>query len=299
VPFCHFCGEPIHGQSKPVKHRDWSGNLELKLCDLCYQSKPRCWVCELPIASTEVSDVCPTCAESMRTCLACRGAIDKNYFEIEGVGVYCKNCIENRRPCDVCGAPLTDDRWQLSDGRISCAHCHTTAVYDPKQASALYEEMKLTIQENLGLKLNVPTGLALVDRQQLADVIRQQLKNVPQSTAVQQLKPNRTLGIYTRRGLRRGIYVQNGLPRMLLMQIVAHEFAHAWQGENCPLLEDALIREGFAEWVAYKILGYYGYEQKQKQMLSREDVYGSGLNWALEVERNGGHNAVIEACRKV
>ena len=157
--------------------------------------------------------------------------------------------------------------------------------------------MKLTIQKNLGLRLNVPTGLALVDRQQLADVIRQQLKDGSQSTSVQRLEPNRTLGIYTRRGLRRGIYVQSGLPRILLLQIVAHEFAHAWHGENCPLLEETLIREGFAEWVAYKILGYYGYEQKQKQMLSREDVYGSGLNWALELERNGGHNAVIEACR--
>jgi hypothetical protein len=195
----------------------------------------------------------------------------------------------------VCGAPLTDDRWQLSDGRISCAHCHATAIYDPQEASALYDEMKTTVRNILGLHLNIPTGLALVDRDQLEGIIHKQIQNHPHAAGEELLDPHKTLGIYTRRGIRRGIYVQNGLPRTLLLQIAAHEFAHAWQGENCPLLRDLTIREGFAEWVSYKVLEAYGFTQQQERIKKRTDVYGTGLNWALALEKETGSAGVIDA----
>jgi len=279
---------------------------------------------------------CSTCNQALPLCLSCGQEIKGKYYDFDprigstyagtdpGVagasgypgGPYCNACVKDKRrlPCDVCGAPLTDQHWQLSDGRLVCAYCHTTVVYTPADATALYEEMKATVVKRLELSLNVPTGLALVDRNQLRDVIHQQLQSAgtggantarvaagPISTepiGAQELDPERTLGIYARRGMRRGIYIQTGLPRMLFLQVAAHEYAHAWQGENCPVLSDPLVHEGFAEWIAYHVMGYYGYAQGQERMLARQDIYGRGLRWALDIEANHSASGVILACRR-
>ena len=123
--------------------------------------------------------------------------------------------------------------------RMTCQHCHTSAVFTPDVAGALYEQMKEVVFNQLGFELNIPTGLALVDRNQLKEVIRLQTdEKQEQAAGHQDLDPERTLGVYARRGMRRGIYIQTGLPRMLFLQVAAHEYAHAWQGENCPILRD-------------------------------------------------------------
>ena len=236
--------------------------------------------------------------------------------------------------CDLCGvaspplAPLVAPRfsvgggvggsWQLSDGRIYCAACHATAVTRPAEAAALYSDMTKSAAQFLGLTLNVPTGLALVDRNQLAEVIQTVVK-VPglHPHPASALDPQRTLGIYARQGIRRGIYVQTGLPRRLFLQVAAHEFAHAWQAENCPTLSDAVIREGFAEWIAYRLwretgglstngvrapvrVHEWGGEvaRELEVMLSRDDLYGQGLRWALDMEKQAGVQGVILACRR-
>jgi hypothetical protein len=173
-------------------------------------------------------------------------------------------------------------------------------VHTPAAANALYEEMKAVAADLLELRLNIPTGLALVDQNQLAEIIfQQQARENGAASGNEELDPQRTLGIYARRGMRRGIYLQTGLPRVLFLQVAAHEYAHAWQGENSPLLRNRLVHEGFAEWVAYSILGRYGYLRSQERMRSRSDVYGQGLKWALETEARLGAPGVIEACRKI
>jgi hypothetical protein len=264
------------------------------------------------MAADSSAGICITCSQSLRFCLACGKPVKSKYYEFDGQGPYCLECYHQRPPCDVCGAPLTNEHWQLSDGRTTCANCHATAIYVPALAIALYDEMQALVAEQLGLTLNVPTGLALVDRNQLRDVIHQQKVSgrVSQQLRAQSTSPStgldsapemeveRTLGLYARRGMRRGIYIQTGLPRMLFLQVAAHEYAHAWQGENVPTLRNGLIHEGFAEWVAYRVLGLYGYRRGQERMLARQDHYGSGLRWALEEETAHGYHGVIEACRR-
>jgi hypothetical protein len=193
-----------------------------------------------------------------------------------------------------------------------CAYCHTTAIYTPAEAVALYDQMKEITGKQLGLTLNIPTGLALVDHNQLRDVIRLQkdpqqegqsaptqgTTTSPDALSDLEVEAERTLGLYARRGMRRGIYVRSGLPRMLFLQVAAHEYAHAWQGENTPTLRAGLVHEGFAEWVAYRVLGFYEYPRGQERMLSRQDLYGQGLRWALDEEADHGYPGVIEACRR-
>lgn len=228
-------------------------------------------------------------------CLACSRPIEGKSYSYDGAGPYCGACTRSRPPCDVCAAPLTQDYWQLSDGRLVCATCHATAIYDSAAATALYQELQDRIEQLLGLKLNIPTGLALVDRNQLHAILVKQAQGAAHVTPPEEA--TKTLGLYARRGLRRGIYIQSGLPRLLFFQIAAHEFAHAWQGENCPLLCDERTHEGFAEWVSYLVLGSYGYTRGQARMLARQDIYGNGLRWALDVHQRQGVAAVVAFCR--
>ena len=298
--FCQLCGRRIVGKGRSFRHEAWPEGVTLSICAACERDKPRCQRCGLPLAAPSASGLCETCRASLPVCLACGRPVTGKSLEFDGIGPYCLDCYRTRPPCDICGAPLTDERWQLSDGRISCQHCQASAVFTPDVAGALYDQMKKAVFSQLGFELNIPTGLALVDRNQLKEVIRLQTEDKPvQSAGHQDLDPERTLGIYARRGMRRGIYIQTGLPRMLFLQVAAHEYAHAWQGENCPILSDRLVHEGFAEWVAYHMIGYYGYRDSQERMLARQDGYGRGLKWALGLEQSQGAQTVVDACRNM
>ena len=187
---------------------------------------------------------------------------------------------------------MGNDHWTLSDGRVFCDKCRDTSIFSLEEARALYKGIKKVITRTLGLRLNISTALVLVDRDQLTDIILQQSGD-PNSLDVE-----KTMGIYTRRGMKRGIYVQTGLPRRLFLQVASHEFAHAWQGENCPLLSDLRFREGFAEWVAYHVLNHYDYQDQIHHMLSGNNIYSKGLMWMLELESTSGKKGVLEACRR-
>lgn len=251
------------------------------------------------VAST-LTGLCTTCSQTMAICLTCGKPIQGAFLEFDGVGPYCQKCVNERQPCDICTAPLTDERWRLSDGRILCSFCNATAILTKEQAITLYEEMKSTVSRLLGLSLNVPTGMALVDRVELSKVIQSQTGvNIHGNADNPELDASKTLGLYVRRGMRRGLYIQAGLPRLLFLQVTAHEFAHAWQGENCPLLRNSLYHEGFAEWVAFQVIGGYGYTRGQDHMLRRTDIYGDGLRLFQEIYTREGFPGVIEACKKV
>jgi hypothetical protein len=297
--FCQLCGQKIVGKGRSFRHKEWPEAVTLHICAECEREKPRCQQCGLPMSGSFAGGLCETCRTILQTCLACGRPVTGKSLQFDGVGPYCLDCYRTRLPCDICSAPLTDERWQLSDGRMTCQHCHAGAVFTPDVAVALYEQLKEVVFKQLGFELNIPTGLALVDRNQLKEVIRLQTgENHEQAAGHQELDPDRTLGVYARRGMRRGIYIQTGLPRMLFLQVAAHEYAHAWQGENCPILRDVLIHEGFAEWVAYHMIGYYGYRDSQQRMLARQDNYGRGLKWALSLEQSQGAETVVETCRR-
>lgn len=297
--FCHFCGRPVEGNGKTVRHKDWPAPLALHLCTDCWRTRPRCRLCGLPMPEVNEEGLCATCLQAHPLCLGCGQPIQGKIYHYEQAGPYCGRCYRSRRRCHVCAGPLTRQTWELPDGRVICAVCQAGAISEPGAAAALYEQVQEVAAQTLGMRLKIPTGVALVDRPQLSAHIRRQMEKDATSGHPSQtgssLDPQKTLGIYVRRGMRRGIYIQRGLPRMLFLQIVAHEFAHAWQAENYPLWENETVYEGFAEWVAYHVLAHFGYRHAQEQMLARRDLYGHGLRWALDLEARAGPQAVIEA----
>ena len=205
--------------------------------------------------------------------------------------VVCRRCQQAALRCDVCGLPLGANHVRLPDGRHTCARCHQTAVYDPAQASVLFERVAHAVTGQLGLRLNVGTDFALVDSQHLHRLAEEASPAVRDNV-------DRVVGLFIRQGHKRVMYVLSGLPQILLTQTIAHEWAHAWQGENCPLLESPQVREGFAEWVAYKMLQAMGAVKKLALLERQDGFYGAGLRQMLELERRDGVSGVIAFCRR-
>ncbi|HMO56602.1 MAG TPA: protein DA1 [Roseiflexaceae bacterium] len=220
-------------------------------------------------------------------CAACGQAIGTTYFRLPGRNeAYCTRCATERPRCATCGVPLSDRSWRLHDGRILCERCNTTAIYHPEEALRLYTETTAAIVRQLGLELRVGVEFRLVDAPTLADV--------QQHSAVSQPADEVIFGLYYRHGRNRTIYMLYGLPKLTFRAVVAHEYAHAWQSENCPLLDNEALREGFAEWVAYRHLTYLGCRKAAARMLASPHPYRPFLEQMLKLEEISGPLGVMQ-----
>ena len=223
-------------------------------------------------------------------CAACGKRLDGQYYMLIGRDeCYCSTCIATRPRCASCGAPVGPNHWQLHDGRLQCASCHTTAVYDVGVAQQIYAETVAGVVQQLGLRLQVGVEFRIIDAPGLAAL---RAEHNPQDL------DEPTLGLYQRQGRLRAIWLLYGLPRLLFRTTVAHEYAHAWQGEHCPLLEDDELREGFAEWVAYRHLLWLGCTRAAERMLSAPHPYRPALERALALEQQLGTAGLIEYLKR-
>ena len=293
--WCNLCGQPIHGGYhvyQPVA--EGPGARGLTVCDACERAAPRCQVCGVPMAGDwDQGPVCARCRVGLPRCSVCGRVLSSTYIQVEGAkGLYCETCFAERERCAACGAPLGSQTWRLPDGRAICESCHATAVLDAARAETLYEQVAHVLAEGLGLRVLVRPPLRLVSAVEMAALTAQGLGSGP-------LGEGATLGLFVRRGRRRAIYVVYGLPQLLLFKVLAHEYGHAWQSENCPLQRDPLLLEGFCEWAAYKALADQGASKAMADMGARQGFYGRALRRLLDIERQGGVLGVLDEMRKV
>lgn len=290
--FCNLCGQPLTGRYQAYRRGDATSGKGLIVCARCERAAPRCVVCRIPIhPAASQEGMCPSCLATAPTCASCGKRIHGRYYRSGANGAtYCETCYKGQPRCDICNGVVGQGGYRLHDGRHICADCHATAIYDRGKAEEIYTRVSDIMAHDLGLQLSLPPTLGLVDRHQMLALLAQS-KNEDTS------QPELVFGLFVRRGRRRAIYIEFGLPQILMIQVLAHELAHAWQGENCPLLRDPLVREGFAEWVAYRVLLAMGAVKKAVLMEQRMDLYGQGLQLMLALERQEGVGAVFQACR--
>jgi hypothetical protein len=290
--YCNLCGRPLGRGARHYRHPAFS-DRPLQVCGYCERLAPRCRQCHQPMRiDRAVAGLCAACAAGAPRCLACGSLLADRYYEINGRGPFCETCHATRKRCDVCGVPLDAQVQWLPDGRAICGTCQLTAIMDAERAHQLFEWVVDVVGSVLGLQLRIGVRFTLSDR-------------VGVRAQLQKIKPehwhdaDKVLGVYVRDGRHRTIYVQNGLPQILFVQVVAHEWTHAWQAENCPLVRDVLIVEGFAEWVAYKVLQAMQASKKMALMTERPDLYGVGLRVMLAREGRAGESGVLAlACER-
>ena len=164
---------------------------------------------------------------------------------------------------------------------------------DPGHAHALYRRVRSDLRRTLGLQLRTPCQLKLAGRRQMGRLIdKTTLRHMDEGSR------GRCFGLFLREGQHRAIFVEYGLPQIVLLEVLAHEYAHAWASENCPHDLPIPIQEGFAEWVAYKLLTRWGCKRRTARMIRRLDLYGRGLQTVLGWEREGGVEGVFRRIAK-
>jgi len=165
----------------------------------------------------------------------------------------------------------------MRDGRTFCPECAATLVTDPAVVDRLYRDLLASARDRLGIVVaEVPD---LVMDSELA------LRDRP-FTAV----PEGLCGLYLREsGSAPRIHILVPLPLARMTAVLAHEIGHAWQAEACPEEQGPRLREGFAEWVSWRLLeGREGCAGERQVIEARSDVYGEGFRLFAALESTGG-----------
>jgi hypothetical protein len=123
-------------------------------------------------------------------------------------------------------------------------------VQEVADVLTLYHDAVAQVTRVLHGKLRETPRLEIVSRRTMGEVRRRYEHRSSEPAAAS----HHVLGYFVQARGVSTIYAEACLPRGLLLGTLAHELAHAWQTEQGLHLKDALVREGFAEWVAYRVL---------------------------------------------
>lgn len=284
--YCHLCGSPLL-----LAYTRYSSGLVV--CPQCEQRAPRCASCQQPareLTAVDHTQVCRHCLSTLPRCAACGKPIIGHYFRFgDSPKPYCATCSEQRPICPICGAPLGPDGQRLSKGQYRCGECAQTLVLDDQSAQALYQMVVQQAGAIFDRDVRQMPLLRIVDPAELA-VVRQRHEHLtPTIGATRQ----HVLGFFEQQGPARTIYIERALPRATLIGTLAHEYAHAWQADYAPQQQSALQREGFAEWLSYRVLVALGHTREAARATRREDDYGRGLRHFIALEQQHGRQAVF------
>jgi hypothetical protein len=241
--------------------------------------------------------ICPSCLRTAPRCACCGKPIVQAWYTFEellpqaAVRRFCAPCVKHMRRCDVCRAPVPANATTLPDGQFRCAQCATEMVLDDATVAAVYTEALTLAERTTRVRPRQTPDLSVVGRRKMGAVRRRFPSDPPEGGA----SGHHVLGFFARESGTTRIYVELGLPRPLLLGTLAHEVAHAWQAEAAPTVADPLLREGFAEWVAHRVLVASGHRQVAARATRRDDLYGRGLRRFLEIERTAGRAGVLDA----
>src|SRR5207249_10013538 len=84
------------------------------------------------------------------------------------------------------------------------------------------------LSRQIGMSLREPCQLKLVSSRQIMSLVdKSLLYNLDAGSR------ERCFGLFMRQGAHRTIYIEAGLPQIVLLEVMAHEYAPAWQSENC------------------------------------------------------------------
>jgi hypothetical protein len=238
-------------------------------------------------------------------CFNCEAPIQGNYVAVSPAKYpVCLNCRNALPQCFLCSLPCDGQRGgiALSDGRYACRLHAKGGVTSGATARKLFKRARQELDETFSGVLEIKTPIKAV---LLVDV--NGLKQIAHHSGhAPSLSGGKVLGIATVVLVSQGdkvwmepstVHLLNHVPEIRLLTVSTHEYAHVWHAENHQnyTQTESVLREGFAEWVAYKVAQRYG---RQDQIALMENPnsgeYYRGLQKFLAIERRQGIDGVLK-----
>lgn len=281
--YCSRCGALIDGEFGKF---DKLGEV---FCQTCLKTAPKCHLCKKPLLQNEgnvVRDkvICDYCFNKAERCALCGLPIVSSFYTFKySEGKYCEWCIKNNPACSICSRPIGGEIFMFPDGRRLCKECHSEVIMDIKEIEKIKDEIVLILKKNYNINIQNLPQIEVVSSDKLKTHFDEKDK----------AKESPELGIFWSRGGKEGIYILEGLPKSLLYETLAHEIAHSYQFDLNPKLTTPKIVEGFAQWIASKILLSKGYYPQLDKLQERDDIYGQGFREVQYWELKNGFNYVV------
>ncbi len=221
--------------------------------------------------------------EPVPVCQICGIPITGVYYKIPGLPeLYCEKCNKSLPHCFFCGRPVNEPHGK---GRIVCPECQREVIQDPQESQRLVHQVRDWINTHLRLQMPSRVNFHFVE-------------DLSPHVDVQLLGTTRELGAFIKEGEEVRILLISGMPRARLIETAAHELAHVWQDGRVPKQQRLLLKEGFAQWVASKVLISFQCDQALQVLREREDLYGQGYRIIQSVEDRKGVLAVLEFAKR-
>ncbi len=292
--YCSICDKRIKGRYYKLE------NSDVLYCARCYLNIPKCVVCNKPVPRRQLdpsSGACQDCLKKLPRCETCGKAIVGSFFRYKySDGVYCPECHSTRNKCYTCGVPVGEHYWRFPDGRTICDDCHDRCIYDDPKIRNIMKEVENLVIRRIGIKAEIPYKLTITQLNSQSSTVAKAAKSGRNKTS-----PlfGKELGLFRRLNGESEIFLLYGLPPAMIYETAAHEYAHAWQAENCPQDQSLELREGFAQWVASQILRIKGFEKAFEKMEARSDYpYGTGYRRFKNIHQNLGLQKLLEYAQK-
>jgi len=205
----------------------------------------------------------------------------------------CADCIKLPR-CSICGMPIKNGGVQLPDGRWLCARDARTVVLDPDDIKQDCAQVKDDLDRLFSRFTSFPTNVdvTVIDRIDVDSMFDTEGNTAESPDLLGCTRPVKLNG-----ETRYKIGLLTGMPLAQLKETCAHEYSHAWVGENVPKERHARLardaEEGFCELVGYMLMDSQNEEVEKKRVLENHYTRGQ-ISLFIEAEQRYGFDEVLD-----
>jgi len=201
----------------------------------------------------------------------------------------CADCVKSPA-CYICGMPVGGNHVKLPDGRYLCARDAKTVVLKADDAERVCAQVKDELDRLFSRFTVFPDNVdvTVMDRVDVDAMFNADGNDFE--------SPN-LLGCIRPESGRYKMQLMTGLPLVELKATCAHEYSHAWVGENVPKERHARLgrdaEEGFCELVAYLLMDSQSEEGQKKFILQNRYTRGQ-VDLFIEAEKRYGFDQVMD-----
>ncbi len=240
-------------------------------------------------------------AQEVLKCDICGDVIKENYHSMEDLALggrknVCQACWKLEERCFICGLPVRDGYQTLQDGRLICERDAKEVIGSEGEAKQICQSVRDDVDRLLTRFMTFPDTnviVSIVNRFYLENLFKapgegQACVSIYGATTSNRLPGKRVV---------HSVCLLSNLRKARLMAVCAHEYTHAWMGENvtpertAALDKDTL--EAFCELVAYKYM-----ESRQEtfemEAIKRNNYTHGKIDVLLEADANYGFNSVVD-----